>query len=57
MSEQSDDGDDLSGCVFIIVFTVVAAIALIFLLNRLDRQDNYIRDLQRRIAVLEQERR
>ncbi len=49
--------DTIDGCVRALVGIVVAIVAIVMLLHRLDRQDNYIRDLQRRIAVLEQERR
>lgn len=56
MSEQRDDGD-WSGCILWVFVIAGLIISGMIVRDELNKRDNWIRDLQRRIAVLEQERR
>jgi len=51
--ELKDDGF-LSGCIAYILCIAALSALFIWIFNGIDKRDNYIRDLQRRIAVLEQ---
>ena len=56
MSEQRNVGD---GSGYVLLIFAVAGLILFGMIVRdeLNQRDNWIRDLQRRIAILEQERR